>query len=76
MNIPQVRHISTYHADMRAKGVDMSLMGFYTEPKQNGHTGRLRQKGYVVSGYAGNDSHKFFTSKAHAYEFQHSKITY
>lgn len=70
MYIPQVRHVSTYHTDMRAKGANMTLMGFTTD------NGTLRQKGYVVSGYAGNDSHKFFTSKAHAYEFQHSKITY
>ena len=70
MFIPLLRHVTTYHADMRARGANMTFMGFKTD------CGTERQRGWIVSGYAGSDSHRFITNEKDARLFQESKITY
>lgn len=69
MHIPQIRHVTTYHADMRRKSANMTFMAF------RNLKGGEKQRGWVVSGYAGNDSHKIFTSYEKAQEFSNKNVT-
>jgi len=68
MIIPQIRHVSTYHADMYKKGANMTYMAFLTDNLKS-----YRVKGWIVSGYAGLDSHKYFSNYKKALTFSNLK---
>ena len=56
----QLRHVNEYHAHMQMKGANMQMM---TMTKDDGTPYKT---GWVVSGYAGPDSHKYVPSKEKA----------
>ena len=60
----KLRQIKDYHNYMQTKGSNMLFMAFQ---KPDGYSWYSR--GWVVSGYMGDDSHKFFTNRAKAQEF-------
>lgn len=65
----QIRHITAYHAYMQIKGANMAIMAFIRPTKEYKWYGR----GWVVSGYAGADSHKYFPNKETALAFVSTK---
>jgi hypothetical protein len=67
----QLRQVREYHAYMQVKDANMAIMAF-TRP-----TNELKwyTRGWVVSGYAGYDSHKYFTNKEKATAFIMSRLS-
>lgn len=64
-----LRHIREYHAHMQVKGANMTLMAFTRPTKEY----KWYSRGWVVSGYRGQDSHKYFHSKQEAIKFMLSR---
>jgi len=64
----KIRHVSNYHADMRHNGANMTVMAFLTENLKS-----YRVRGWIVSGYAGPDSHSYFSSYKKALYFSKTK---
>lgn len=67
----QLRHIRDYHAFMQVKGANMDLMAFIRPTKEL----TWYSRGWVVSGYAGSDSHKYFSNNQKATEFIMSRLS-
>lgn len=63
MNTPQIRSVNQYHRDMKGKGLNMAIMAFREDD------GLMIQRGWVVSGYSGADSHRLFKTKKQAKAF-------
>lgn len=61
----KLRQVMVYHADIQARGANMQFMAFY---KPDG-SGQWYTRGWVVSGYKGEDSHYFLKNKALALSF-------
>jgi len=60
----QLKQVKQYHQSMRNKRANMTFMGWFLP-----NSTELRIKGWVVSGYNGEDSHKLFSNKKLAIEF-------
>ncbi len=65
----QLRHITDYHSFMRQKGANMRMMAMHKDD------GTEYKRGWVVSGYAGYDSHKYFSNNQKATEFIMSRLS-
>ena len=69
MKIPQIRHVTTYHTDMIQKKANMTFMAFLTA-----NSASYRVQGWIVSGYKGFDSHRYFSNYKKALEFADKNI--
>lgn len=65
----KLRQVRVYHAEMQAKDANMQFMAWH---KPDGYSWYTR--GWVVSGYMGDDSHKYFSNKKKALDFINSQI--
>ena len=61
----KLRQVRQYHAEQQIKGLDMRIMAFMLQSNPYQWT----MKGWVVSGYNGEDSHQLFNNKHQAQSF-------
>ena len=64
----KLRQVRVYHAEMQAKGANMQFMAWFKPDGYNWYT-----RGWVVSGYMGEDSHQYFSNKEKALSFINSQ---
>ena len=65
----KIRQVKEYHAFMRSKGANMYIMSFLNQD------GTEYVKGWVVSGYKGDDSHRYCYNKIEADSFLRFQTT-
>lgn len=65
----KLRQVKDYHVHMENRGANMTFMAFLTDSYER------RVRGWIVSGYASEDSHKYFSNRDKACEFMATIFT-